>query len=264
MKNLKNLLIAGFLFCIPFTSMAWGKTGHRIVGQIAESYLSPKAKLAIKAILGNETLAIASNWPDFIKADSAYKEYSAWHYVDCPDSLDSQQFKNYLLHDTATDAYTKLNYIIKELKKKNLSKEKKIFYLRFLIHIVGDIHQPFHVGNKSDLGANKIKVMWFKEPTNLHAVWDDKLIDFQQLSYTEYTNAINFTTPSQRAKWQNTPIVDWFTESHQAAVSLYNEITETDQKLGYVYNYDHIETLNNQLLKGGVRLAGLLNDIFGS
>jgi hypothetical protein len=264
MKNLKKLIIAGLFFCIPFTSMAWGKSGHRIVGQIAESYLTPKAKLAIKAILGNESIAIASNWPDFIKSDSVYKDYSPWHYVDFPDSLNAQQVKNYLLNDTAVDAYTKLNFLIKELKNKDLSKEKKRMYLRFLIHIVGDIHQPFHVGRKDDLGGNKIKVMWFKDATNIHAVWDDKLIDFQQLSYTEYTNSINFTTLAQRTAWQNTPIVDWFCESHQIAVSLYNEITEPDPKLGYRYDYDHIETLNNQLLKGGVRLAGLLNDIFGS
>jgi hypothetical protein len=264
MKQLKTIVVAVLFFSLPFSSMAWGKLGHRIVGEIAESYLTPKAKLAIKAILGNESIAIASNWADFIKSDSSYKYVSSWHYVDLPDSLDKEGLHNYLLNDTTADAYTKLNFLIKELKNKNLSKDKKIFYLRLLIHIVGDVHQPFHVARASDLGGNKIKVKWFRDATNIHAVWDDELINFQQLSYTEYAKAINFTTPAQRAEWQKTPIWQWLYESNQIAVSLYKEITVPDQKLGYDYNYEHIDTLNLQLLKGGVRLAGVLNEIFGT
>jgi len=264
MNQLKKIFVVALLFCLPFTSMAWGKTGHRIVGQIAESYLTPKAKAAIKAILGNESIAMASNWADFIKSDSAYNYLYNWHFVDVPDSFSKADFKDFLEKDTAANAYNKLNFLIKELKDKNLSKDKKLLYLRMLIHIVGDIHQPLHVGRSSDLGGNKIKVKWFKDDTNLHAVWDDKLIDFQELSYTEYANAINFTTPAQRAAWQKTPIWQWLYESNQIAFSLYDEITEPEQKLSYSYNYEHYATLNQQLLKGGVRLAGILNAIFGS
>ncbi len=265
MKHLKQLIIAGLFFCIPFSSMAWGKTGHRIVGQIAESYLNPKAKLAIKAILGNETLAMASNWADFIKSDSNYKYLTPWHYVDLPDSnFTFAGLKEYLSKDTAVDAYTQLNFLIKELKNKNLPMEKKRMYLRLLIHIVGDVHQPFHVAHASDYGGNKIEVMWFKEATNLHAVWDDKLIENQELSYTEYTNAINFTTAQQRLEWQSAPIVQWLYESNHISNSLYGEITTHAQKLSYAYSFEHIDTVNQQLLKGGVRLAGILNQLFGS
>jgi len=105
--------------------------------------------------------------------------------------------------------------------------------------------------------------MWFREPTNLHVVWDDKLIDFQQLSYTEYTNAINFSTANQRQVWQKEPISEWLYESNQIAEKLYSEIVQNEQKLSYRYNYDHIAIVNNQLLKAGIRLAGLLNEIFG-
>jgi len=265
MKHLKQLLIAIAFFSIPFTSMAWGKLGHRIVGQIAESYLTPKAKLGIKAILGNETIAMASNWPDFIKSDSTFKYLTPWHYVDMPDSNFSyKELQDYLAKDTAVDAYTKLNFLIKELKtNKNLTADTKKMYLRLLIHIIGDVHQPFHVGHTADLGGNKIEVQWFKENTNLHAVWDEKLIQNQELSYTEYTNAINFTTPKQRLEWQAAPIAQWLYESNHLANSLYAEITTKGQKLGYRYDFEHIATLNEQLLKGGVRLAGILNQIFG-
>ena len=135
-------------------------------------------------------------------------------------------------------------------------------YLRLLIHIVGDVHQPLHVAKEEDRGGNKIKVLWFNQPANLHSIWDDKLIEGQQLSYTEYTNAIDHITPMQVKMLQEQPMWLWFYHSNQIATRIYEEIKQPDQKLSYRYNYDHIATVNNQLLEGGVHLAGLLNQIF--
>jgi hypothetical protein len=140
--------------------------------------------------------------------------------------------------------------------------DKKRMYLRLLIHFVGDIHQPLHVGRKLDLGANRVRVQWFSTATNLHAVWDESLVNFQQLSYTEYIRAINFTTLNQRLAWQKQPISEWIIESYQITEKLYSEIKEANQRLGYDYNFAHIQTVNERLLKGGVRLAGILNEIF--
>jgi hypothetical protein len=262
---LKKFLLALVLFCLSFTGKAWwGITGHRVVAEIAETYLTKKARNAIREILGDESMAMASNWADFIKSDSSYNYLSSWHYINLPGGLDQGAFNSKLQSDTATDAYTKLNFLINELKNnKQLAAEKKLLYLRLLIHIAGDIHQPLHVGRFEDLGGNKIKVNWFNEPTNLHSVWDEKLVDMQKLSYTEFTNAINHTTRKQRKEWQQQPISEWLFESYTIAQQLYGEITQPDQKLSYRYNFDHFQTLNEQLLKGGVRLAGLLNDIFG-
>jgi hypothetical protein len=241
----------------------WGTTGHRVVGEIAETYLSAKARQAITAILGTESLAMASNWADFIKSDSSFNYISPWHYVNVKGGLAYNDFKTTLQKDTTADAYTKLNFLIKELKNKQLAADKKLMYLRLLIHIVGDIHQPMHVSHAEDQGGNKIRVLWFNEPTNLHSVWDDRLVEFQKLSYTEFATAINHTSKKQRLAWQKQPMTEWFFESYQIAEKLYGEITQTDQKLSYRYNFDHVQTMNQQLLKAGVRLAGLLNEIFG-
>ncbi len=257
----KYIILPILFFYIPFTSMAWGVLGHRIIGEVADSYVTSNTKKQIAAILGNESVAMASNWPDFIKSDTNYNYLNTWHYINFDSGISYQAFKNYLASDTATDAYTKINFLTKELKKKTLSKEKKILYLRLLIHIVGDIHQPLHVGRFSDLGGNKIRVQWFNDPTNLHTVWDTHLVNFQQLSYTEYTKAINFTTRLQRKAWQQAPIGDWIYESYQIAEKIYSDI-EPNEKLGYTYNFSYVNTVNEQLLKGGVRLAGLLNSIF--
>jgi hypothetical protein len=262
MKTIKQILFFSLAILLPFCSFGWGMLGHRIVGQIADSYLTAKAKMQVQKILGTESIAIVSNWADFIKSDSAYDYFYKWHFINLDSGLATTEVKSYLQKDTATDIYTKTNFLVKELKNKHLSLEKKRMYLKLLIHFVGDIHQPFHVGRKDDQGGNRIKVLWFNTPTNLHATWDEQLINFQQLSFTEYTNAINHTNPRQRLAWQKQPIAEWIDESYQLAQQLYSEIRQPDQKLSYRYNYEHIQMLNEQLVKAGVRLAGLLNDIF--
>lgn len=253
-----SLLLCLFL---SFNSMAWGVLGHRIVGQIADSYLSKKAKKGIAAILGNESIAMSSNWPDFIKSDPSYRYLSSWHYINLKAGLTRTELDHELAIDTATDVYSKLNWLTDQLKNKSPEAEKKIMYLRLIIHMVGDIHQPLHVGRPEDQGGNKIAVTWFNEPGNLHQVWDSKLVDFQQLSYTEYTKAINHTTRKQRKEWQAELLNEWIWQSYQQSEKIYAAVKPND-KLGFEYNFKNISTVNEQLLRAGIHLAGLLNEIF--
>ena len=256
-------MLALAILYMPLQTMAWGTEGHRVSGQIAYTYLTPKARKAIKVILGNESIAMASTWADFIKSDPAYNYLSVWHYIDFDQAYTYPEMKVFLQQDTATDAYTKLNFLINQLKIHALAKESKRLYLRMLIHIVEDVHQPMHTAHTADKGGNDIKVTWNRNETNLHSIWDSQLIDFQQLSYTEYTAWINYTTPAQRKVWQKAPISQWLFESSQIADKIYAETKSGDTLSSYKYNFKYIATVNQQLLKGGVRLAGLLNQLFG-
>jgi nuclease S1 len=264
-KRVLKVLLAVILFYFPLKAMCWGQLGHRIVAEIADRYLTAKTKTAIKKILGDESIAIASNWPDFIKSDSTFKYLDPWHYINFEKNLTYDQIKDVLKKDTASvkDAYSAIVFLTKQLKKKNLALDKKQMYLKLLIHIVGDVHQPLHVSPVGTTGGNDIKLQWFGQASNLHRVWDSDMIDEQQLSYTEYATYLNHTTPTQRKKLQADPLSKWLFESYTIAEQLQNEITENNPRLSYRYNYDHIKLLNEQLLKGGIRLAGLLNDIFG-
>ena len=134
-------------------------------------------------------------------------------------------------------------------------------YLRLLIHFVGDIHQPMHMGRKEDSGGNGIKIFWFNQPSNLHRLWDSDIIESQQLSYTEYTAAINHPGKTDLNKWLNDDLSVWAFESYGISRKLYSKV-KADEKLSYRYTYDNLDLLNDQLLKGGVRLAGLLNQVF--
>lgn len=263
MKYFQKFLLVALFSAATAPVFAWGVLGHRIVGEIADTYLTRHTKKEIAKILGFESVAMASNWPDFIKSDPSYKYLNSWHYADLPGGLSHEGVVEYFAKDTITDAYTKINFIVNELKnnRQNLSQETKGMYLRLLIHIIGDIHQPLHVGRPEDQGGNTIKVLWFNDTVRLHQVWDERLINFQQLSYTEYTTAINHTTKEQRKEWQRQPLTEWLWQSYELAEKVYADVKPL-QKMSYDYNFKFIAPLNEQLLKGGVRLAGLLNEIF--
>src|SRR6476646_9233618 len=158
-KRILKTAFALLLFYLPLKAMCWGQLGHRIVAEIADSYLTAKTRAEIKKILGNESIAMASNWADFVKSDTAFKYLDTWHYINFEKNLSYQQVKQVLQKDTGTvkDAYGAIMFLSKELKKKNLPLSKKQMYLRLLIHIVGDVHQPLHVSPVGSTGGNDIK-----------------------------------------------------------------------------------------------------------
>lgn len=259
---LKKAAIAFALIYVPFTAGAWGVLGHRIVGEVADYYLSVKARKAVQQILGTESMAMAANWADFIKSDTAYNYLSNWHYVNLPESLSQSDVFTFLDKQPGPNIYNKTNEMIVVLKNPKSTAEQKKLALRMVIHLMGDMHQPMHTARKDDLGGNKILLTWFGEKSNLHRVWDEGLVDFQQLSYTEYTKAINHPTALQLGAWQRSSLKDCVFESYQICNKIYATGVKNDDKLSYRYNFDWIDTVNEQLLKGGVRLAKVLNDIY--
>ncbi|MBW8685907.1 S1/P1 nuclease [Chitinophaga sp. B61] len=246
------------------SGFAWGVTGHRVVAEIASNHLTPKARKAIAALLGPQSMALVANWPDFIKSDTTHKydHTSKWHYLDFPANSTRVQFDEVIKsHATGDNLYAQTEALIKQLKDPAVSKEDKVFALTFLIHLVGDMHQPLHIGRDEDQGGNKIQVMWFDKQSNLHRVWDEQLIEFQQLSYTEYTRALDTANAAEIRKLQRGSIADWMFESNQLSNKVY-ALTHNNDKLSYRYNYWFIADLNSQLLKGGLRLAAILNQIY--
>lgn len=260
-RAVKAVLIAAICFYIPLNSMAWGLLGHRVVAEVADHHLNGKTRKAIARIIGPGSIAMEANWLDFIKSDPSYKYLYNWHFVNVPSGWSFEQMNNFLQTDTNVNAYNRINFVISELKKKDLPKEKQLLYLRVLVHVLGDLHQPMHVGHKEDLGGNNIKVTWFNKATNLHALWDEALIESQGLSYTEYANAIDHVNKTSFREYTEDNLARWIWGSYQIADKLYAD-AEKDSKYSYRYNFDYLSTMNDQLLKGGLRLAKVLNDIF--
>lgn len=255
--------VAMLTFAILFSSniWAWGTTGHRVVAEIAEKNLSRKAKREIKKIIGNQKLAYWANWPDFIKSDTSWKFADSWHYVNIPGNLSYDAFLTELDHSSEDNLYKRTLILIEELKKKELPLEKKQQYLYFLIHIIGDVHQPLHVGRAEDLGGNKVTVEWFGSKTNLHTVWDSKLVDFEKYSYTEYADVLNRLSKKEIKEVQDGSLENWIYDSYTVSNKIYSEVTK-DENLKYRYQYLNKERVEQQLQKGGLRLSKVLNEIF--
>lgn len=236
----------------------WGKTGHRTVGEIAEQYLSNKAKRNIDKLLNGESLAVAAYYADEIKSDDRYKEFYYWHFVNFPfDSTYEEHPKS-----ENGDLYAAINFCVNVLKDETSSKEDKIFYLKLLAHFVGDLHQPLHVGISEDRGGNNIKLKWFNGDTNLHSVWDQKMIDDYNMSYTELAVNQKRLTDEELNEIQNGTVRDWMYESRELCKQIYST-TKSGDNLSYRYSYDYMPVVRDQLQKGGIRLAKLLNEIFG-
>ena len=244
-----------FLLFLFFDFMfGWGNTGHRIVGKIAENHLSRTAKQKIKTLMGHHDIALLSYWADEIKSDPKWDHARDWHYATIPDD------EEYVKGKHRGKVIEKVQEFSNVLLNQNIPKIKKQNAFKFLVHFIGDIHQPLHIGNGKDRGGNTVKVKWFNEPTKLHAVWDSKMIDGQNLSYTEYANFLMIGADSSMvSKWIKDDVLTYSHESRDYRNMCYDY---EDGNLGYDYIFKNKPLLEKRLLQGGIRLAGTLNRIF--
>jgi len=261
MRSVKSIYIL-IAFLVAFsTSNAinpdWGQTGHRTVGKIADDYLNGKAKRKIAELIDGQSLALVSTFGDDIKSDKRYNKFYTWHYVNMPFGVKYEDSEKNPEGDMVT-GIEKCRDIILDT---NTSKEDKAFYLKLLVHLIGDLHQPMHVGRAEDKGGNTIQVQWFGDGTNLHSVWDSKMIDHFQMTYTEMAENASKISKEQVKYLQQGNIVDWVNETQTFAVQAYAS-TEVGEKLGYNYMYTNFGLVRSQLQKGGIRLAKVLNELF--
>ena len=251
---MRRILLFFFSIIIYTNSFGWGQTGHRVTGQIAYNHLSKKVRKQIESILDGQSIAMVSNFMDEIKSEPKYDSLGPWHYCTIPDG------EAYNGAPPEGDVIEAISRYIQILKGHNLSKEDEAFVLKCLIHLVGDIHQPMHVGNGTDRGGNDVKVTYFWNSSNLHRVWDSGIIDGQNLSYTEYVDWVDHVSKIQIDKWKNDDIMVWVKESISYRSQIYD--LPDSKKINYRYNYDHIATVNLRLLQAGIRLAGVLEEIY--
>lgn len=256
------LLAAAASLCLPSPAMAWGQIGHRVIGELAEERISGKTKAEIELILGEEDLAEASTWADEQRSNPAafwQEEAGPYHYVTVPEGQTYAEVGP----PPEGDALSALNRFAATVRDPSASREQKALALRFIIHIVGDVHQPLHAGNGDDRGGNDLKVMWFGAETNLHSVWDSRMIKGQALSYTEYTAWLGRQIePAETIAWWEPNPEGWIGESTQIRDTIYPEAGEGMPALGYGYQYEHLATAELRLQQGGVRLAAYLDWLF--
>ena len=254
----KFITVALLLMGSVSTSFGWGQIGHRTVGLIAEWHLSKRAARQVNAILDPTTLAMVSTWMDEIRSDPAYDYTNTWHWVTVPDGQSYQPD----IQEPTGNAYEAVQHLVAGLKSDTLSAQQEKEYLMMLVHLVGDLHQPLHVGTGTDRGGNDVRVLWMGDSSNLHRVWDSNMIDGKQLSYTELAQYLNRrATPALVQDWQSATPNRWLSEAMDLRPGVYD--FPEDKRIGYQYAYREFPVVEEQLLKAGVRLAGILNEIYG-
>jgi len=238
----------------------WGKTGHRIVGEIAERQLTDEVKDIVYDILDGESISSVSTWPDEMRSNEDFRPYDKWHYVNLP--LDKEYTDIEHTQDNIVKIIERATAI---LKSPTADKEMKKFYLKYLVHLVGDLHQPMHTGRYEDYGGSKIRLKFkgrkgTETNTNLHVLWDSNLIDDFKMSFTEWSNHLENKFRKKEVKQSS--VLEWTFESHWWARDIYKNTKEGDY-LSYDYVYKYQPVLEKRLYQAGKRLGNLLNEIFG-
>lgn len=254
---------------LSFKALAWGPTGHRVVGEVATKFLTASSLDQVSTILGGQSLARVANWPDEIKSEpQTYKYTFNWHYTDWADEAHD--------HDETNSSgllITSIREQLRVLKDPAAASAAKAFALKMVIHLVGDLHMPLHVGNGQDQGGNNCRVYFHNKATNLHALWDEGLIDFTKLSYSEMTDFVSQgRRPADVASWKMGDLIDWARESKTLRLTIYpgpadkaycrKELPVADDelpRLAYEYSYQFLPIVEQRLFQAGVRLAVLLN-----
>ncbi len=244
---------------VSTAAFGWGQTGHRVTGAIAQQYLSPLSQAAVSELLGPSSLAQASTYADEMRSNPSefwQETASPWHYVTVPEDKVYQQVGA----PPQGDAYSALTRFSQTLKDPNASIEDRQLALRFIVHIIGDLHQPLHAGNGEDRGGNDVKVRFFWQNSNLHRVWDSQMLDQRQLSYSEWTRWLTEQiTPQNIRDWATTNPDTWIAESTRIRDTIY---PEDANEMAYDYLYDHLPTAKRRLQMAGIRIALYLNEVF--
>lgn len=274
MKTLlfRSLIPVLLVLILPAHAFAWGREGHAIIAQIAESRLTPKAKAAIDELLAKkETMSSVASWADTVRKER--EETATWHYVDLPYEMRA--------YDAARDGKNGNNVIDKVVDFANVLNDRtrpeseRVEALKFLIHFVGDLHQPLHCAERNeDKGGNFRLVFFMDEPqaVNLHRVWDSVILKHmmedkgEKLSIKEYAEKLAGSITEKQAKeWSGGDPVAWANEAHQLAIDVVYADVPADGppvKLGEPYLQRAEPVIDMQLARAGTRLGALLNRIF--
>jgi hypothetical protein len=240
----------------------------------------------VDAAMGDNLLAQLSTWPDYIKAEKGWDFTKPWHYTTIQPNQTLADVANANGKKAKVDdvregielmtailkgdqaARDRMTELMKENKVKPLASSLDATALAFLIHFIGDVHQPMHVGKNRDLGGNKITVLYFGDRKNLHSVWDSGIVEQEKLSYTEFAAFASIHTRSHKAEWEKDGLETWINESVVLRERIYNTLYDrTDRETGlpefsWDYQHDFLPVVEGRLAAAGYRAAAVLNGIY--
>lgn len=255
----KTVITGGILIFTSICGYSWGQKGHDTVAFIAEKHLTPTTQLAIDSLLDGKSIVYFANWLDQASHTPEYAYSKTWHYK----NIDADQsFEDAPLLDSG-DIVRALELQTNVLLDDDSDLASKQLALKMIVHFLGDIHQPMHLGHATDLGGNRHYVKYFGKDSNLHSVWDSSLPESaHKWSYSEWQQQIDRLTPDEiNIILENSSPAGWAKETYEICKNIYSS-TPVETKISYDYIAEWTPTIEQQFLRGGIRLADLLNSIF--
>jgi len=270
-----RLLVLLVLF--PLQAFAWGAKGHAIVAELAERGLSPGVEAQVRSLLFAAPMRDSASLPDDWRGQETRGEREgntgALHYSNIPNDTATFDRARDCKEDQCVVAA--IEHYLAVLKDKTQTKDKRREALIFVVHFIGDIHQPLHAAGgmvpneqtgamEPDLGGNRVKVRYLGTETNLHSVWDTMLIEWGPDSIDAYVDHLLKYELRGRPieELQRGTITDWINESHYAAV--HDGYAIGNGRLGADYAQRNIGVIYERLLRGGLRLRKVLEDALGA
>lgn len=252
-KSTVLILLSIILIITPKRSYSWYQKGHQIISEIALNYLDSTTKANVQKYLGNTSFEEASIWMDMMRYDYKYSYMNTWHYI----NIEKGE-----IYKASNDEniINELDKVLKQLKnRKLLSNDEVKKNLLILFHLIGDLHQPLHVGYAIDRGGNSIQVNYLGHTTNLHSVWDDEIIQHENVSTKNCLAIYNSLTKEQADSLKEINTIDWMMQSRSLLDDVYNF---NDSKIDDNYSKKMKPIIEKQLLYAGLRLGAILKSYF--
>lgn len=258
----KVLLLATAIILLCAQSWAWGREGHRIIAAVAEDHLDETTKVMVQSLIGNNHLYSIAPWADEIRRER--HETGGWHYVNIP--LGSE-------YDASRDCAPPKSCVVEQIERTkkaltdmNVPREQRADALKFLVHFVGDVHQPMHAVGEA-AGGNGIHVAFLNSTRcgpyecSLHGVWDTSAIlhaGMKQEAYVQHEEEL--IKADKLDTQQGGTAAQWANEAVRLGKAAW---TSDGTDLGDSYYQHEIKAVDRQMALAGLRLAKLLNDTIG-
>lgn len=251
-------LVSLFFTAFVAVAFAWGQKGHDAVARIAERHLTPVTKAALDSILDGRSIIYWANWLDNASHTPEYAYTKTWHYKNVDEGVRYEEAPA----NPAGDVVTAMRAQVEKLTDPKTSKDEAALALKVLVHITGDVHQPMHMGHVTDLGGNRIGVKFFGRDTNLHSAWDSSILESaHKWSYSEWAEMLDVLSEEDAAAVADGSFADWAKETLNIATVVYKKMP-AGTKISYDEVFEWTPTVEQQILRGGLRLARILNSIY--